>query len=97
MIFWTIWDAKTEGWSGADLKGLCTEAALNALHRTHPQIYSQEEKIEIDEFAVSRDGFQSSHTIHGSIHAENSDRESPESFLLIWKTCLRINWRKYER
>lgn len=30
---------KTEGWSGADLKGLCTEAALNAIHRTHPSIY----------------------------------------------------------
>lgn len=36
---------KTEGWSGADLKGLCTEAALNAVHRTHPSIYEDNTAI----------------------------------------------------
>lgn len=49
--------SKTESWSGADLKGLCTEAALNALHRTHPQIYTQEEKIEVNEFDVLETDF----------------------------------------
>ena len=48
---------KTEGWSGADLKGLCTEAALSALHRTHPQIYSQDEKIKVSEFVVLETDF----------------------------------------
>lgn len=31
---------QTEGWSGADLAGLCTEAALNALRRSIPALLS---------------------------------------------------------
>ena len=34
--------AKTEGWSGADLAGLCTEAALLAIQRTFPNIYNDQ-------------------------------------------------------
>ena len=30
---------KSIGYSGADLKGLCAEAALNALRRRYPQVY----------------------------------------------------------
>ncbi|PHH93262.1 hypothetical protein CDD83_8773 [Cordyceps sp. RAO-2017] len=39
---------KTKGYGGADLRALCTEAALNSIQRTYPQIYSSEEKLMVD-------------------------------------------------
>ncbi|KAI1167547.1 hypothetical protein F5B18DRAFT_444657 [Nemania serpens] len=39
-------DAK--GYGGADLRALCTEAALNAIQRTYPQIYFSKEKLIVD-------------------------------------------------
>lgn len=38
----------TKGYGGADLRALCTEAALNAVQRRYPQIYSSNEKLMID-------------------------------------------------
>ena len=38
----------TKGYGGADLRALCTEAALNAIQRTYPQIYSSPEKLVVD-------------------------------------------------
>ena len=38
----------TKGYGGADLRALCTEAALNAVQRTYPQIYRSNEKLMID-------------------------------------------------
>ncbi|KAK5052586.1 hypothetical protein LTR84_002451 [Exophiala bonariae] len=38
----------TKGYGGADLRALCTEAALNAVQRRYPQIYSSVEKLKID-------------------------------------------------
>ncbi|KAI9746699.1 MAG: hypothetical protein M1818_000413 [Claussenomyces sp. TS43310] len=38
----------TKGYGGADLRALCTEAALNAIQRTYPQIYSSNNKLVID-------------------------------------------------
>ncbi|KAL2188903.1 AAA-domain-containing protein [Thermothelomyces heterothallicus CBS 203.75] len=38
----------TKGYGGADLRALCTEAALNAIQRTYPQIYSSKEKLVVD-------------------------------------------------
>ena len=40
--------AKTIGYCGADLKGLCTEAALIALRRRYPQVYESSQKLAID-------------------------------------------------
>ena len=37
----------TKGYGGADLRALCTEAALNAVQRRYPQIYKTSEKLEI--------------------------------------------------
>ena len=37
----------TKGYGGADLRALCTEAALNAVQRTYPQIYRSNEKLQI--------------------------------------------------
>ncbi|XP_039271932.2 ATPase family AAA domain-containing protein 2B-like isoform X1 [Styela clava] len=39
---------KTVGYCGADLKALCTEAALFALRRRYPQIYGTREKLQLD-------------------------------------------------
>ncbi|KAL2004369.1 hypothetical protein VTN02DRAFT_2015 [Thermoascus thermophilus] len=38
----------TKGYGGADLRALCTEAALNAVQRRYPQIYRSSEKLLID-------------------------------------------------
>lgn len=35
----------TKGYGGADLRALCTEAALNAVQRHYPQIYKSNEKL----------------------------------------------------
>ena len=37
--------AQTKGYGGADLRALCTEAALNAVQRRYPQIYKATEKL----------------------------------------------------
>ncbi|KAK3943046.1 hypothetical protein QBC46DRAFT_308201 [Diplogelasinospora grovesii] len=38
----------TKGYGGADLRALCTEAALNAIQRTYPQIYTSKEKLVVN-------------------------------------------------
>jgi SpoVK/Ycf46/Vps4 family AAA+-type ATPase len=38
----------TKGYGGADLRALCTEAALNSIQRTYPQIYSSNDKLKVD-------------------------------------------------
>ncbi|KAF2155985.1 AAA-domain-containing protein [Myriangium duriaei CBS 260.36] len=38
----------TKGYGGADLRALCTEAALNAVQGTYPQIYTSNKKLLID-------------------------------------------------
>ncbi|KAK5171727.1 TAT-binding protein-like protein 7, AAA ATPase [Saxophila tyrrhenica] len=38
----------TRGYGGADLRALCTEAALNAVQGTYPQIYASDKKLQID-------------------------------------------------
>lgn len=46
--FMTSLAEKTKGYGGADLRALCTEAALNSIQRTYPQIYSSTEKLIVD-------------------------------------------------
>lgn len=43
----------TKGYGGADLRALCTEAALNAVQRRYPQIYQSNEKLQIDPTSIS--------------------------------------------
>lgn len=38
----------TKGYGGADLRALCTEAALFSIQRKFPQIYRSEEKLQVD-------------------------------------------------
>ena len=39
---------QTKGYGGADIRALCTEAALNAVQGTFPQIYASDKKLIID-------------------------------------------------
>lgn len=39
---------RTKGYGGADIRALCTEAALNSIQRAYPQIYSSQEKLVVD-------------------------------------------------
>lgn len=39
---------RTKGYGGADIRALCTEAALNSIQRVYPQIYSSQEKLVVD-------------------------------------------------
>ncbi|KAI9849590.1 MAG: hypothetical protein M1838_000100 [Thelocarpon superellum] len=43
----------TKGYGGADLRALCTEAALNAVQRRYPQIYTSNEKLKIDPSTIT--------------------------------------------
>ncbi|KAL0931881.1 AAA family [Colletotrichum truncatum] len=43
----------TKGYGGADLRALCTEAALNAIQRTYPQIYSSKDKLIVNADNIS--------------------------------------------
>ncbi|CUM62770.1 uncharacterized protein PRCAT00000327001 [Priceomyces carsonii] len=38
----------TKGYGGADLRALCTEAALNSIQRKYPQIYGTSDKLKVD-------------------------------------------------
>ena len=42
----------TKGYGGADLRAMCTEAALNAVQRRYPQIYRSNEKLLIDPTSI---------------------------------------------
>jgi SpoVK/Ycf46/Vps4 family AAA+-type ATPase len=44
---------QTKGYGGADLRALSTEAALNAIQRTYPQIYSSQEKLIVNPENIS--------------------------------------------
>ncbi|GAA5992072.1 hypothetical protein JCM10908_000727 [Rhodotorula pacifica] len=43
----------TKGYGGADLRALCTEAALNAVQRTYPQIYKTNDRLLIKPEEIS--------------------------------------------
>lgn len=44
MFSWLLWI----GYCGADIKSICAEAALCALRRRYPQIYTTSEKLQLD-------------------------------------------------
>nr|XP_015213380.1 PREDICTED: ATPase family AAA domain-containing protein 2 isoform X3 [Lepisosteus oculatus] len=44
---------KCVGYCGADIKAVCTEAALCALRRRYPQIYSTSEKLQLDVASIT--------------------------------------------
>lgn len=76
---------QTSGFAGADLKALCTEAALCALHREYPQIYASSAKLRIDSdrIRVELDDFRSAlHRITPSSQRSNPHHAQPLPFYL---------------
>ena len=70
----------TAGYAGADLKALCTEAALCALHRVYPQIYHSERKLKLDHsrIRVEADDFlQAMQKITPSSHRAGPQHADP--------------------
>lgn len=45
----------TKGYGGADLRALCTEAALNAIQRRYPQIYQTTERLQLQPESIHVD------------------------------------------
>jgi hypothetical protein len=56
-----VMSLKTAGYSGADLRALCTEASLEAVKRLWPSIYENSTKVDIqvDQIKVNMDDFAS--------------------------------------
>lgn len=42
----------TKGYGGADLRALCTEAALNAIQRRYPQVYKTNDRLQLDPTSI---------------------------------------------
>lgn len=42
----------TKGYGGADLRALCTEAALNAIQRRYPQVYKSNDRLQLDPSSI---------------------------------------------
>ena len=72
--------SKTIGYCGADLKGLCAEAALNALRRRYPQVYKTNQKLalKIDEIVIKEADFQKAmRSMVPSTHRIQGQNQSP--------------------
>ncbi|KAI5856965.1 putative AAA family ATPase [Tricharina praecox] len=70
----------TKGYGGADLRALCTEAALNAMQRTYPQIYKSLDKLKVDPHSVivtARDFMMSLRKITPSSERSTASGASP--------------------
>ena len=42
----------TKGYGGSDLRALCTEAVINAVQRSYPQIYKSDKKLQVDTASI---------------------------------------------
>ncbi|GJN91481.1 hypothetical protein Rhopal_004504-T1 [Rhodotorula paludigena] len=70
----------TKGYGGADLRALCTEAALNAVQRTYPQIYKTNDRLLIKPESISvtaRDFAVSQKTLIPSTARSTSSSAAP--------------------
>lgn len=65
------------GYCGADLKSLCTEAALHALRRRYPQIYTSNDKLIIDVNAIEVNAKDFSRAMEGIVPASQRSVTSP--------------------
>ncbi|KAJ3015075.1 ATPase AAA domain-containing protein 2B [Thoreauomyces humboldtii] len=74
----------TEGYSGADLKALCSDAYFKALRRTYPQIYDSEHKLQIDPDAITvteRDFAEALRAVKPSTTADSANQQPPSLHL----------------
>ncbi|CAH2353920.1 tat-binding homolog 7 [[Candida] railenensis] len=70
----------TKGYGGADLRALCTEAALNSIQRKYPQIYQSDDKLKVNPKSVkviARDFMKAVEKIVPSSARSTSSGSSP--------------------
>lgn len=73
----------TKGYGGADLRALCTEAALNAIQRTYPQIYTSKEKLVVNPQKINIQASDFMHSIKKMV--PSSERSASSSAMTIPK------------
>lgn len=77
MVWLDFYIITIVGYCGADLKALCTEAALLALRRRYPQIYQSPEKLQIDVASISINAQDFQLAMHSIIPASQRCVASP--------------------
>lgn len=77
MVWLDFYIITIVGYCGADLKALCTEAALLALRRRYPQIYQSSEKLQIDVASISINAQDFQLAMHSIIPASQRCVASP--------------------
>lgn len=77
MVWLDFYIITVVGYCGADLKALCTEAALLALRRRYPQIYQSSEKLQIDVASISINAQDFQLAMHSIIPASQRCVASP--------------------
>lgn len=70
----------TKGYGGADLRALCTEAALNSIQRKYPQIYKSDVKLQVNPskiHVIAKDFMKALETIVPSSARSSSTGSAP--------------------
>lgn len=70
----------TKGYGGADLRALCTEAALNSIQRKYPQIYKSNDKLQVNPskiHVIAKDFMKALDTIVPSSARSSSTGSAP--------------------
>ncbi|KAJ6733884.1 hypothetical protein OIU74_005638 [Salix koriyanagi] len=87
--------ANCVGYCGADLKALCTEAAIHAFREKYPQVYTSDDKfvIDVDSVKVEKYNFvEAMSTITPAAHRGAAVHSRPLS--LVVAPCLRSHLQK---
>lgn len=76
------------GYCGADIKAVCSEAALCALRRRYPQIYSSSQKLvlDVDSIAITSKDFMSA--MLKMVPASQRCHRVTRPFALLFVSCL---------
>jgi len=72
---------KTTGYSGADLRALCTEASLEALRRLFPEVYTSVTKVSIDKNRICVRECDFDRALAKIIPTSKRSRNSPANIL----------------
>ena len=70
---------QTVGYCGADLKSLCTEAALHSLRSHYPQIYNSSQKLVIDASNIKLSASNFSSALRSIVPTAQRSTASPAS------------------
>lgn len=89
-LYMSHWQASPvpSGYCGADIKAVCSEAALCALRRRYPQIYSSSQKLvlDVDSIAITSRDFVTA--MSKMVPASQRCRHRTRLFVLLFVSCL---------